>query len=85
MLGTTEHHVKHSRDLAEFMKDFTLAEDEEFVLHDVVAFFTNTPIPETLQYIKAELTKDNIFGKFIFDVLQSFWYRRIGEEGDNIV
>jgi len=52
MLGTTEHHVKNSRDLAEFMKDFTIAEDEEFVLHDVVALFTNTPIPETLQYIK---------------------------------
>ena len=58
MLGTTEHHVKNYRDLAEFMKDFTIEEDEEFVLHDVVALFTSTPIPETLQYIKDELTKD---------------------------
>jgi len=40
------------------MKDFTIAEDKEFVLHDVVALFTNTPIPETLEYIKDELTKD---------------------------
>jgi len=58
MFGTTEHHVRNYRDLAEFMKDFTIAEDKEFVLHDVVALFTNTPIPETLEYIKDELTKD---------------------------
>jgi len=58
MLETTEHHVKNSRGLAEFMKDFTIAEDEEFVSHDVVALFTSTPIPETLEYIKNELTKD---------------------------
>ena len=58
MLGTTEHHVKNSSDLAEFMKDFTMAEDEEFVSDDVVALFTRTPVPETLEYIKNELTKD---------------------------
>jgi len=58
MLGTNEHHVKNSRDLAEFMKDFTIAEDEEFVSHDVVALFTNTPIPERLEYIKDKFIKD---------------------------
>ena len=58
MLGTTEHHVKNSHDLAEFVKDFTIAEDEEFASHDVVALFSNTPIPKTLEYIKNELTKD---------------------------
>ena len=42
---------KISRGLAEFMKDFTIAEDEEFVSHDVVALFTNTPTLETLEYI----------------------------------
>ena len=26
--------------------------------HDVVALFTNTPIPETLEYIRYELTND---------------------------
>ena len=40
------------------MKDFTIAEDEEFVSHDIVALFTSTPIPETSEYIKNELTKD---------------------------
>jgi len=40
------------------MKDFTIAEDEEFVSHDVVALFTSTAIPETLECIKDELTKD---------------------------
>ena len=58
MLGTMEHHVKNFHALTEFMKDFTIAEDEQFVSHDVVALFTNTPIPEILQYIRDELTKD---------------------------
>ena len=40
------------------MKDFTIAEDEEFVSRDVVALFASTAIPETLEYIKDELTKD---------------------------
>ena len=58
MLGTTEHHIKNSRDLAELMKDFTIAEDEEFVSHDVVTIFTSMPIPEMLECIKNEFTKD---------------------------
>jgi len=44
MLGKTEHHVKNSRHLANFMKDFTIDDDDRFVSHDVVALFTNTPI-----------------------------------------
>jgi len=35
MLGTTKHHVKNSHDLAVFMKDFTIADDEKFVSDDV--------------------------------------------------
>ena len=40
------------------MKNFTIVEDKEFVSHDVVALFANTPIPETPEYVKDELTKD---------------------------
>jgi len=58
MLGKTEHHVKNSRHLADFMKDFTIDDDDRFVSHDVVALFTNTPIPETLNYIRDELKND---------------------------
>ena len=58
MLGKTEHHVENSRHLADFMKDFTIEDDDRFVSHDVVALFTNTPIPETLNYTRDELKKD---------------------------
>ena len=58
MLGKTEQHVKNSRHLADFMKDFTIDDDDRFVSHDVVALFTNTPIPETLNYIRDELRND---------------------------
>jgi len=58
MRGTTEHHVKNSRHLADFMKDFTIDDDDSFVTHDVLALFTNTPIPETLNYIRHKLEND---------------------------
>ena len=58
MLGKTEHHVKNSRHLADFMKDFTIDDDDRFVSHDVVALYTNTLIPETLNYIRGELKND---------------------------
>ena len=40
------------------MKDFTIDDDDSFVTHDVLALFTNTPIPETLNYIRHKLEND---------------------------
>ena len=37
---------------------FTIDDDDRFVSHDVVALFTNTPIPETLNYIRDKRKND---------------------------
>ena len=52
LVGTTEHHVKNSRELAEELSSVTLEQEHIFNSHDVVSLFTKTPIQETLTIIK---------------------------------
>lgn len=58
MVGLTQHHVKHSKHLAEELKSLTLHKDQMFISHDVVSLFTNTPIPKTMEIIKTRLQND---------------------------
>ncbi|KAI8496755.1 hypothetical protein Bbelb_254100 [Branchiostoma belcheri] len=58
LVGTTEHHIKNSKHLAEEITSILIEEDEMFVSHDVVSLFTNTPIPETLGIIRQKLLDD---------------------------
>ena len=52
MVGTTVHHVNNSFDLAEDLASVMIEEDEQFISHDVVSLFTNTPIEEYLNIIR---------------------------------
>ena len=58
LVGTTEHHVLNSKQLAEDLADITVEEDEILNSHDVVALFTNTPIDLTLRIIRKRLEND---------------------------
>ena len=44
LVGTTEHHVKNSKELAEELSSVTLEQDDIFNSHDVASLFTKTPI-----------------------------------------
>ena len=59
IVGTTQHHVKNSRQLAEDLTGVMIEDNDIFNSHDVVALFTNTPIDKTLEIIKTKLEKDN--------------------------
>ena len=58
MLGKAEFHVKNSTDIANFLKDFKVEDNEILVSHDVDSLFTNSPIHDTLEYIRERLEKD---------------------------
>ena len=58
LVGTTEHHVKNSKELAEELSSVTLEQEDIFNSHDVVSLFTKTPIQETLTIITERLDKD---------------------------
>ncbi|XP_072047107.1 uncharacterized protein [Amphiura filiformis] len=58
IVGTTEHHVKNSYDLAEELSGVMIEENEQFISHDVVSLFTNVPIDECLDIIRERLEKD---------------------------
>ena len=58
LVGTTEHHVKNSKELAEELSSVTLEQEDIFNSHDGVSLFTKTPIQETLTIIRERLDKD---------------------------
>ena len=58
LVGTTEHHVKNSKELAAELSSFTLEQEDIFNSHDVVSIFTKTPMQETLTIITERLEKD---------------------------
>ena len=58
MVGTTVHHINNSFDVAEDLASAMIEEDEQFISHDVVSPFTNTPIEECLNIIRDKLVKD---------------------------
>ena len=58
LVGTTVPHEVNSKQLAEMSSVF-VEEDDIFNSHDVVSFFTNTPIKKCLDIIKDRLDKDS--------------------------
>ncbi|XP_072020698.1 uncharacterized protein [Amphiura filiformis] len=58
LVGQTQHHVKNSKDLADDLAEIMVEEGEEFISHDVVSLFTNTPIDKSLEIIRQRLIKD---------------------------
>ncbi|XP_072018481.1 uncharacterized protein [Amphiura filiformis] len=58
LVGQTQHHVKNSKDLADDLAEIMFEEGEEFISHDVVSLFTNTPIDKSLEIIRQRLIED---------------------------
>ena len=58
LVGSTEHHVKSSKELDEELSSATLEQEGIFNCHDVVSLFTKTPLQETLTIIRERLDQD---------------------------
>ena len=63
IVGTTEHHVLNSKQLADDLNDIKLEDDEYLISHDVVSLFTNTPVALTLDIIRKRLEQDSNLNK----------------------
>lgn len=55
LLGTTEHHCKNSKQLAQDLNNITVEKDEILISHDIVSLFTKTPVDVTLHIVQERL------------------------------
>ena len=55
LVGTTEYHVKDSKDFVQFARDLSLADDETMVSFDVKSLFTSVPTDVACDIVKKRL------------------------------
>ena len=58
LMGKTEHHVKNSKEFAEYVKLLKVGPDEELRSYDVLALFTSVPVDKALEIIRRRVTED---------------------------
>ncbi|XP_072039384.1 uncharacterized protein [Amphiura filiformis] len=58
MVGNSTHHVLNSKSLAEELVEVVIDEGDILNSHDVVSFFTCTPISKVLDIVKERLQKE---------------------------
>ena len=56
LVGQTQ---QNSKDLADSLAEILVDNGEEFISHDVVSLFTNTPISKSLEDIRERLVDDS--------------------------
>ena len=52
LVGKSEHHVRNSKEFADFVKGLALSNDEELRSYDVTALFTSVPVDKAMVVIK---------------------------------
>ncbi len=57
LLGTTEHHCKNSKELAQELNNIAVEKDEIFISHNVISLFTKTPLTSLYTSYKNALRK----------------------------
>ena len=58
LMGKTEHHVKKSKEFAEYVKSLKVGPDEELRSYDVSALFTSVPVDKAMDIIRRRLQED---------------------------
>ena len=58
LVGKTEHHVKNSKEFAEYVKNLKVGPDEELRSYDVSALFTSVPVDKAMDIISRKLEED---------------------------
>ena len=57
-MGKTEHHVRNSKEFAEYMQSLKVGPEEELRSYDVSALFTSVPVDKALEIITKRLQDD---------------------------
>ena len=58
LMGKTEHHVRKSKEFAEYVKSLKVGPEEELRSHDVSALFTSVPVDKALEIIRKRFQDD---------------------------
>ena len=59
MVGQTEHHVKNSKEFADYVRTLRVGPDEELRSYDVSALFTSVPVGKAMDVIRKRLDSDD--------------------------
>ena len=57
-MGKTEHHVRNSKEFAEYVQSLKVGPEEELRSYDVSALFTSVPVDKALEIIRKRLQDD---------------------------
>ena len=57
-MGKTEHHVRNSKEFAEYVKSLKVGPEEELRSYDVSALFTSVPVDKALEIIRKRLQEE---------------------------
>ncbi|KAJ0057450.1 hypothetical protein NL108_006138 [Boleophthalmus pectinirostris] len=63
LIGQTKFNCKNAKQLAQELKNITIAPDEILISHDVISLFTKTPVDVTLRIVQEKLKKDRTLKK----------------------
>ena len=58
LIGKTEHHVRNSKEFAEYVQSLKVGPEEELRSYDVSALFTSVPVDKALEIIRKRLQDD---------------------------
>ena len=58
LMGKTEHHVRNSKEFAEYVQSLKVGPEEELRSYDVSALFTSVPVDKALEIIRKRLQDD---------------------------
>ena len=61
LMGKMEHHVKNSKEFAEYVKSWKVGPEEKLRSYNVSALFTSVPVDKALEIILRRLTEDVTF------------------------
>ena len=60
LVGKTEHHVKNSKEFAEYVKNLKVGPNEELRSYDVSALFTSVPVDKAMDIISRKLEDESL-------------------------
>ena len=58
LMGKTEHHVRNSKEFAEYVQSLKVGPEEEIRSYDVLALFTSVPVDKAFEIIRKRLQDD---------------------------
>ena len=60
LVGKTKHHVKKSKEFAEYVKNLKVGPDKELRSYDMLALFTSVPVDKAMDIISWKLEDESL-------------------------